>query len=108
MLPGDMCQAEKVYVERQAAGEIDSTAEHEHAVTRLGRAAFLAEVRAAGGWNKYVDAPRQELLAFRRELPTLRRAPPSAPAHLERLFLEIPEDVFMHILSFWRTPRDYQ
>ena len=76
--------------------------------TALRTADLLAEVRAAGGWNMYVAAPRQELLAFRRELPTLRRAPPSAPAHLERLFLEIPEDVFMHVVSFWRTPRDYQ
>ena len=108
MLPGEMCPWEDVYHQRQAAGEIDTPAEHEHAVRRLDRAAFLAEVRGAGGWNKYVDAPRQELLAFRRELPTLRRAPPPAPAHLERLFLEIPEDVFMHVLAFWRTPRDYQ
>lgn len=69
---------------------------------------LLAEVRAAGGWNMYVAAPRQELLAFRRELPTLhRRGPSSAPIH-ERLFLEIPEDVFIHVVSFWRTPRDYQ
>ena len=76
--------------------------------TALRTADLLAEVRAAGGWNMYVAAPRQELLAFRRELPTLRCAPPSAPAHLERLFLEVPEDVFIHVVSFWRTPRDYQ
>ena len=76
--------------------------------TALRTADLLAEVRAAGGWNMYFAAPRQELLAFRRELPTLRCAPPSAPAHLERLFLEVPEDVFIHVVSFWRTPRDYQ
>ena len=78
--------------------------------TQTGTADFLAEVRAAGGWGKYVDAPRRELLAFRRELPTLhRRGPSRSSAHIhERLFLEIPEDVFMHVLSFWRTPRDDQ
>ena len=25
---------------------------------------------------------------------------------LERLFLEVPEDVFTHTLRFWRTDRD--
>ena len=37
---------------------------------------FLAAVRAAGGWRSYVDAPRKELLALRRELPTLFRTGP--------------------------------
>ena len=74
---------------------------------------FLAEVRAAGGWRPYVDAPRAELLALRRELPSLRergRASPSSsvPLH-ETLFLraDVPDDVFSHVLAFWRTPRDY-
>ena len=74
---------------------------------------LLAEVRAAGGWRPYVDAPRAELLALRRELPSLRergRASPSSsvPWH-EKLFLraDIPDDVFLHVLAFWRTPRDY-
>lgn len=73
---------------------------------------LIDDVRSAGGWNSYVAAPRAELLAFRRELPSLResgRATPSTvPAH-ERLFLaaKIPDDAFSHILSFWRTSRDY-
>ena len=72
---------------------------------------FLAAVRAAGGWLPYVDAPRKELLALRRRLPALRergRAAPSSSvrAH-ERLFLGTPEDVFGHVLAFWRSDRDY-
>ena len=71
-------------------------------------AALFAGVRAAGGWAAYVAAPRNQLLAFRRLLPALRPEPPSAPAHLERLFLdpEFPEDVFMHVFTFWRCNRD--
>ena len=72
---------------------------------------FLAAVRAAGGWQPYVDAPRRELLALRRELPSLRergRATPSDDRLYERLFLEtrVPDDVFTHVFSYWRTPRD--
>ena len=67
--------------------------------------ALLVAVREAGGWQAYLDAPRRELLAFRRQLPGLRgRA--NAPTVLERLFLEVPEDVFTHTLRFWRTDRD--
>ena len=74
----------------------------------LEAADLLADVRAAGGWAAYVAAPRNQLLAFRRLLPALRREPPSAPAHLERLFLDpnFPEDVFMHVFTFWRCNRD--
>ena len=82
---------------------------------RLGNtatAAFLAEVRAAGGWAKYVAAPRADLLARRRELPSLRergRASPSTVRAHERLFLNttLPDDVLCHILAYWRTARDY-
>ena len=75
-------------------------------------AAFLAEVRAAAGWAKYVAAPRAELLALRHELPSLRergRASPSTVRAHERLFLNtsLPDEVFSHILAFWRTSRDY-
>ena len=72
-------------------------------------AAFLADVRAAGGWSAYVAAPRNQLLALRRELPTLResgRASPSSVRLHERLFVEIPEDVFIHAFQFWRGERD--
>ena len=71
---------------------------------------LLAAVRAAGGWQPYVDAPRKELLALRQRLPALRdrgRAAPSSSvrAH-ERLFLKTPDDVFSHVLAFWRSDRD--
>ncbi|EGB09366.1 hypothetical protein AURANDRAFT_23860 [Aureococcus anophagefferens] len=71
---------------------------------------FLAAVRAAGGWLPYLNAPRKELLALRQRLPALRecgRAAPSSSvrAH-ERLFLKTPDDVFSHVLTFWRSDRD--
>ena len=71
---------------------------------------LLAAVRAAGGWLPYVDAPRKELLALRQRLPALRdrgRAAPSSSvrAH-ERLFLDVPDDVFSHVLKFWPSGRD--
>ena len=74
----------------------------------LAAADLLADVRAAGGWAAYVAAPRKQLLALRRELPTLRREPPRAPALLERLFLDprVPDDVFTHVFTFWRSERD--
>ena len=74
-------------------------------------AAFLADVRAAGGWSAYVAAPRNQLLALRRELPTcFRTGPCSAPRAQARLFLDkrIPDDVFIHTLTFWRSERDLE
>jgi hypothetical protein len=78
---------------------------------RYGRTAaadFLAAVRAAGGWRPYVDAPRKELLALRRELPTLFRTGPCRARAQARLFLDarVPDDVFAYVLAFWRGPRD--
>ena len=74
-------------------------------------AALFAAVRAAGGWKPYVDAPRRELLALRRELSSLRErgcATPSDDRLYERLFHEtrVPEEIFTHVFSYWRTPRD--
>ena len=74
--------------------------------------ALLADVRRAGGWKRYVAEPRAELLALRRDLPLLRergRAGPSTVRAHERLFLNtsLPDDVFAHVLSFWRSARDY-
>ena len=71
---------------------------------------FLAAVRAAGGWLPWLNAPRKELIALRRRLPALRdrgRAAPSSSvrAH-ERLFVKVPDDVFSHVLTFWRSDRD--
>ena len=73
-------------------------------------AAFLAAIRAAGGWLPWLEAPRKELLALRQRLPALRdrgRAAPSSSvrAH-ERLFLDTPDDVFTSIVAFWRSERD--
>ena len=73
---------------------------------------FLGEVRAAGGWAKYVAAPRADLLALRRELPSLRergRASPSTVRAHERLFLNttLPDEVFARMLTYWRSSRDY-
>ena len=72
---------------------------------------LLAAVRAAGGWAGYVDAPRKELLALRRQLPSLRergRAAPSSSVRLhERLFVALTDDdIFVHTVAFWRGPRD--
>ena len=67
---------------------------------------FLAAVRAAGGWDAHVAQPRAALLAFRRNLPRLRRRGPSSVRAHERLFVEVPEDVFTHVLAFWRSYRD--
>jgi len=73
---------------------------------------FLAAVRAAGGWTAHVAArraDRAELLAFRRALPTLRRSGPCAARAQARLFLDarVPDDVFVLVLQFWRSERDY-
>ena len=82
------------------------------AIARFGacleNAAFLADVRAAGGWSAYVAAPRNQLLALRRELPTCFRTAPCRARAQARLFLDrrIPDDVFMHVLTFWRSARD--
>ena len=77
---------------------------HGHTAT----ADFLAAVRAAGGWRPYIDAPRKELLALRRELPTLFRTGPCRARAQARLFLDtrVPDDVFAYVLAFWRGPRD--
>ena len=75
-------------------------------------AALLAAVAAAGGWVAYAFAPRAELLALRRDLPRLRgrgRAAPSTDRTYQRLFLDprVPDDVFTHVLAYWRSARDY-
>ena len=67
---------------------------------------LLAAVRAAGGWSAYVAQPRAALLAFRRDLPTLRRLGPSSVRAHEWLFAEAPADVCTHALAFWQSDRD--
>ena len=36
----------------------------------------------------------------------MRRIAPTVPAHA-RLFLETPDDVFLRVLEYWRTPYGY-
>ena len=88
----------------------DSGRNPEASVRHLGRHAnaadLLANVRAAGGWQSYRIA---ELIKLRQDLPSLRErgfATPSSVALHERLFLKAPFDVFSHVFSFWRSPRD--
>ena len=97
---------EASFVDEGHAGNVETAAR------RRGNedaAELLTDVGTAGGWAAYVSEPRIELLEFRRRLPTLRREPPSAPAPLERLFADpkVPDDVFTHVFSFWRSSRDY-
>jgi hypothetical protein len=81
---------------------------HARSYGRTAAADLLAAVRAAGGWRPYVDAPRKELLALRRELPTLFRTGPCRARAQARLFLDarVPDDVFAYVLAFWRGARD--
>ena len=82
---------------------------------------FLADVRAAGSWFRYVRAPRVELLLLRFAVARGRATPP--PVRLrtlspetvifERLFgasaedpRALPLEVFWLVLAFWRTDRD--
>ena len=81
---------------------------------------FLRDVKAAGGWKPYARAPRIELVRL-RSLCARGRATP--PPELERLFdcpssatkkktkaaraaRPLPNEVFWHVLSFWRSSRD--
>ena len=82
-------------------------------------ATFLRDVKAAGGWKPYARAPRIELVRLRSLCARGRATPPRA---LERLFdcpssattkakaarvaRPLPNGVFWHVLSYWRTSRD--
>lgn len=85
-----------------------NTPEEDARLMGLDAADLLAAVRAAGGWNAYVAQPRAALLAFRRDLPTLRRLGPSSVRAHEWLFAEAPADVCTHALAFWQSDRDYE
>ena len=90
--------------------------------------AFLRAVKAAGSYKAYARAPRIELVRL-RSLCARRRATPPPDPILERLFdtpafernlvpecphtkaargaaPPLPNEVFWHVLSFWRTSRD--
>jgi hypothetical protein len=82
------------------------------------RADFLAAVRAAGGWRKYICEPRINLLMLRLLCQDGRATAPAGTV-LERLFpsrsaarrrrvarTTLPKEVFWHVVSFWRSDRD--
>ena len=89
--------------------------------------ALLADVRRAGGWRPYVGYPRLRLLMLRivaeqgraeTQDALLRRVFPAGPPALEGTKRpreayraqkggRLPRGIFMHILGYWRSNRDY-
>lgn len=83
---------------------------------------LLTEVAAAGSWKSYVKEPRLALVRLRLLCARGRARPPSTDPLFQRLFgssgssvrstraskrlKPLPEEVFWHVLSFWRTSRD--
>ena len=71
--------------------------------------ALLADVRAAGSFKRYANAPRLDIVVLQALCAKGRAAPPPA---LERLFptstksVHLPKEIFWRILSYWRTDRD--
>ena len=66
--------------------------------------ALVAEVRAAGSWKKYVNAPRREFLAV-RSLAVRGHLVTSDPV-LDFL-VHADNGVLWSVLSFWGTPEGY-
>ena len=67
---------------------------------RCGRTAtadLLAAVRAAGGWRPYCTA---QFLELRRELRAPGAVAESSERLYERVFVELPNDVFPRVLAF--------
>jgi hypothetical protein len=83
---------------------------------------LLTDVAAAGSWKSYVKEPRLALVRLRLLCARGRARPPSTDPLFQRLFgssgsstrstraskrlKPLPEEVFWHVLSFWRTSRD--
>ena len=71
--------------------------------------ALLADVRAAGSFKRYANAPRIDVVVLQALCAKGRAAPPPA---LARLFPtstkspHLPREIFWRILQFWRTDRD--
>jgi len=95
-----------------------SPEEHARLHGSIKNADFLAAVRAAGGWRKYIREPRINLLMLRLLCQDGRAAAPAGTI-LERLFpsrsaarrrrvarTTLPKEVFWHVASFWRSGRD--
>ena len=71
--------------------------------------ALLADVRAAGSFKRYANAPRLDVVVLQALCAKGRATPPPA---LARLFPtstkspHLPREIFWRILSYWRTDRD--
>ena len=71
--------------------------------------ALLADVRAAGSFKRYTNAPRLGVVVLQAMCVKGRASPPPA---LARLFPtstkspHLPREIFWRILQFWRTDRD--
>ena len=71
--------------------------------------ALLADVRAAGSFKRYANAPRLDVVVLQALCVKGRATPPPA---LARLFPtstkspHLPREIFWRILQFWRTDRD--
>ena len=71
--------------------------------------ALLADVRAAGSFKRYANAPRLDVVVLQALCAKGRASPPPA---LARLFPtstkspHLPREIFWRILSYWRTERD--
>ena len=63
---------------------------------------FLASVRIAGGWKKYVHEGRVDLRLLHFLVERGRATP---PPELVQLF-SLPRDVFTVVLACWRSDRD--
>ena len=78
--------------------------------------ALLADVRAAGSFKRYVNAPRLDVVVLQALCAKGRAAPYRSsrlsPPVLARLFptstksVHLPKELFWRILSYWRTDRD--
>ena len=71
--------------------------------------ALLSDVRAAGSFKRYANAPRLDVVVLQALCAKDRATPPPA---LARLFPtstkspHLPREIFWRILQFWRTDRD--
>ena len=71
--------------------------------------ALLADVRAAGSFKRYANAPRLDVVVLQALCAKGRAAPPPALEHLfptSTKSVHLPKEIFWRILSFWRTDRD--
>ena len=84
--------------------------------TRDDLPARLSDVRAAGSFKRYANAPRLDVVVLQALCAKGRAAPYRSsrlsPPVLTRLFPtstkspHLPREIFWKILSFWRTDRD--